>query len=410
MIRTTPPPAKRGPSFEQAATAVLDRLQHALAALIASGPADIRKAADVERAFGVDHRLGWQVYRIANAKHPLAAGAHVPARVSLDRLVRVAAKRGVAESVLTEVSAAFDAFEAIVLQYAGSRAEFDALISSAIPEEHERVSLESRALLYQASRTLRGAAMRTALFSHIVYPNARSPELLDECNIMGNFGVHRIRRASVIETSAAFRDAAGSRIQTIDGRAITGTTDVTLARFCSQPTPVLVPRPGERETRFVLEGDDVGLKAAVDYVFADYLPAGRSRFATPERQLIGAAFIPDVPAQRQIVDLLVHDELVPVETQAHAAVYDIVPRGHLERVPDPDRELDRVDFTPSVRVLHQSPAELRSLHLPTYQEIVRTVCEARGWDIQRLRGYRVEIEYPAYTWQTLLTLPLPAKP
>lgn len=155
--RTPSVTSKRGPSFEQAASAVLDRLQHALAALIAAGPSDVRKAADVERVFGVDHRLGWQVFRIVNAKHPLAAGAHVPAKVSLDRLIRTAGKLGVAEGVLAEVASAFDGFEAMVRQHATSRAEFDTLISSAIPEEQERVSLESREQLYQASRTPRAA-------------------------------------------------------------------------------------------------------------------------------------------------------------------------------------------------------------------------------------------------------------
>lgn len=37
------------------------------------------------------------------------------------------------------------------------------------------------------------------------------------------------------------------------------------------------------------------------------------------------------------------------------------------------------------------------------------ICEKRGWDGSQLKGYRVEIEYPVYSWQTVLSLEKPRR-
>jgi hypothetical protein len=98
-------------SFEHAAGMVLGRLQIALAELLRAVPAQTRTASEVERAFGVDYKLGWQVHRIANSKNPLAAGPNVPARVSMEKLLKAASRRQVPDDVVERVSRAFGEFE-----------------------------------------------------------------------------------------------------------------------------------------------------------------------------------------------------------------------------------------------------------------------------------------------------------
>ncbi len=152
----------------------------------------------------------------------------------------------------------------------------------------------------------------------------------------------------------------------------------------------------------------MGLKAAVDTVFADSLSGARSRYATPERPMIGVAHATDTPAVLQIIDVLMHEDLVR-DQEPEARVYDMVPHGQLTKLPDPDRELDRVAHQPLVRSLGRVPAGLRCLHVPRYQEMIACICDKRGWDASRLRGYRLEIEYPVYSWQTALTFRLPTR-
>jgi hypothetical protein len=402
-------PSQPRRSFEQDATRVLGRLQHALADLLAGAPEEIRKAADVERIFGIDHRLGWQVYRIATSSHPLSAGINVPARVSVDRLVKVAARKGVSPAVVAEVTLAFDGFEELVKQHAGSRTDFDVLVGSALPEHQERIGVSARESMYQAARTIRGAAMDTSHITHMLHPSASDPDRLDGLHLSGNYGLHRIRHGATIQTPLVYRDPAKSNLRSVAGDALTDSTDVLLHRFCSDPMPKIRVHKGEGQVRFLLEVEDVGARAAVDSVFGVFMPAYRSRFAVPGVPLAGVAHETDAPAHWQVIDMLVYDGVIPFP-EPTATVYDMVPHGQLASIPDPDRDLDRVAFQPKVRSLGQGLEGFRCLHIPRYQEMLEFVCASRGWKVSRFHGFRVEIEYPVYSWQTVLALALPQRP
>src|SRR4051812_43470839 len=68
--------------FESAAAVVLGRMQEAFALLLKSVQGPTAKCTDVEKTFGIDPKLSWQVFRMATAANPLAVGTNVPARVS----------------------------------------------------------------------------------------------------------------------------------------------------------------------------------------------------------------------------------------------------------------------------------------------------------------------------------------
>lgn len=396
-------------TFEQDATIVLARLQQTLSDLVLAAPEEVRKAADVERVFGIDHRLGWQVFRIVKARNPLAVGPNVPARVSVERLLKSAGRRGVATTVTERVAEAFSRFEGLVREHAGNRQAFDALIAATLPEEQEKLNLASREALYNAAKNIRGVAMQTSHITHILYPSKDSPDRLDGLHLVGNFGLHRIRRGATIETSALCRDPSGANLRTIHGEPVTESTDVLLHEFCSNPQPKVHVCKGKQQVRFVMEGEDVGTQAAIDSVFADYIQSYRSRYAQPERQFAGVAHATDAPANWQVIDVLVCEGVAP-NPQPAVDVYDMVPHGQLARIPDPDRDLDRVAFLPGVRSMGRGIESFRCLHVPRYQEMLEFICAKRMWSPNRLHGFRVEIEYPVYSWQTALTLRLPEEP
>lgn len=399
-------PADRTLTFEQDATIVLARLQESLNALVLAAPEEVRKAADMERVFGIDHRLGWQVYRIVKARNPLAVGPNVPARVSVERLLKSAGRRGVSPSITERVAEAFSRFEGLIREHAGNRQVFDALIAAALPEEQEKLNLVSREALHNAAKSIRGVAMQTSHITHILYPTKDSPDRLDGLHLVGNFGLHRIRRGATIETSALCRDPSGANLLTVHGEPVTDSTDVLLHEFCSNPQPKIRVCKGEQKVRFVMEGEDVGTQAAINSVFADYIQSYRSRYAQPNRQFAGVAHATDAPANWQVIDVLVCEGAAP-SPQPAVEVYDMVPHGQLARIPDPDRELDRVAFSPGVRSMGRGLEAFRCLHVPRYEEMLEFVCAKRKWNPDLLHGYRVEIEFPVYSWQTALTLCLP---
>ncbi len=111
----------------------------------------------------------------------------------------------------------------------------------------------------------------------------------------------------------------------------------------------------------------------------------------------------------QVIDVLVCDGVVHSQ-EPDVKVYDVLTHGLLHKIPDPERELDRVAFQPTVRYLGRGLERFRCLHAPRYQEMLSYICERRGWNPASFHGYRVEIEYPPYSWQTVLTLRLPPRP
>lgn len=401
---------KRG--FEHAATVVLGNLQSSMLALVqAVARIEVRKAADVERALGMDRKLCWQVYRIATASNPLAAGANVPARVSVERLLKTAERKQVAPAIIEGVSRAFTEFELLVERHAATRGEFDALIAAALPEEQEKMNFASREAIYHAARNIRGVTMQTALISQILYPSADAPDLLDNVNLVGHLGLRRIRRGAVIECTARILSSSRqpSPMRTLDGRPVNNTADAMLPRFCSDPAPTVVAHDYGEQVRFTLEGEDVGMQAAVDSVFVGMMPAFRSRYATPERATTGMAVWTDAPAHWQVIDLLAYEGVIPAQDPM-VRVYDMIPHGPIVRSPEKSRDIDVVAFDPPVRYMGRALESFRCLHVPRYMEMLAHVCEKRGWDPDRLHGYRVEIEYPVYSWQTALSLRLPDPP
>lgn len=396
--------------FGQDAAQVLGELQSAMLSLVqGASPVEVRRAADVERALGVDRKLCWQVYRIATASNPLAAGTNVPARVSVERLLKVAERRRVSPITIAGVSRAFERFERLVAQHADSREEFDALIAAALPDEHDKMSFASREAIYHAARNIRGVTMQTGLISQILYPSKHAPDMLDVANMIGYLGLRRIRRGAPIECTALVVGNANPAVQTVDGRPVTDTADIMLEEFCSVPTPTMAPHPGGEQMRFTLEGEDVGTQAAVDSVFARVMPAFRSRYATPERATTGLAHATDAPSRWQVIDLLYFEGVLPAQ-DPEARVYDVIPHGVIRRYPDPTRDIDRVVFDPSVRYMGRGLESFRCSHAPRYMDMIQHICSKRGWDASRLHGYRVEIEYPVYSWQTVLALRLPNAP
>lgn len=117
----------------------------------------------------------------------------------------------------------------------------------------------------------------------------------------------------------------------------------------------------------------------------------------------------DAPARWQVIDVLACDGIARLQDPVVEA-YDMLPHGQLARIPDPDRALDRVAFTPSARYMGRGLESFRCVQLPRYLEMLAFVCGKRGWDAERLHGCRVEIEYPVYSWQTVLALKLPERP
>lgn len=407
---TAQPPRSKDVSFERAAVLALGELRGALGALIAALPRSVGKVADLEDALDIDRRLAWQVFRIVNSQGPLAAGTSVPATASLDRFLKAAGRKGIPDEVCAGVAAAYSKFERFVGEHAADRSEYDLMIASTDPEAGDKLQLASRQAMFEAARSIRGIVVDTALSMHLSFlDSAKGDHGLSFANVLVSMGLRRLRRDAPQHKHTLWVQNPAMPCETFDGRPMTDGSQALLRQFCTGPVLDSLQAQTGVQLEYVLRAEDVGSRAASDCAIGHVLPASLYRYATPERATSGIGHGTGLPARRQILDLIHFDGLFEPQTPI-CETYETVPNGGVRKIPAVGRENDRVYNTPEPRYMGRGIESFRCVHVPRYQEILACLCASRGWDPAKLHGYRFEMEYPVYSWQTVFALRLPQKP
>lgn len=399
--------------FEQAATVILGSLQHALLDTFAASPSEIRKAGDVEHAFGINHLLGWQLYRIAHAQNPLAAGMHVPARVSMKKFLTAAARRRIPAETLRRVSDTFDAFEQLVETDAGDRDELDAMLGAFLPEERRKQDLAARQALFKASSQLRGVAAEAdvaAMFFHL----SEDGSVVDRVTLNGQLGMRRTRpEAHIIIGSGDSSANLPFPLLTLDGRPASGPWGALLPQFSTSPLPEVETHELGGMSFYRVAGQDVGLRSAIDLVIADRRHGALPRYLAPGKPRFGGpSYAVEQPVKRSTLDVFVHRDVFP-GIAPRLWVYDTTARGPVTTFEDPTRAFDLIDTHDAIRTLPPLTAGLagaRLPHAPRYVEMLEHVYRSAGWDPAEFRGYRLDVQFPMPGTVYMLGFELPKPP
>lgn len=395
--------------FQDAATEVLGRLQRAFVELLKVGPGTPRKAAEVERAFRVDYKLGWQIHRIATEENPLAAGAHVPARVSIQRLLKSAARVGVGEEVRREIGEAFDAFERLLESEAHDRMELDAMMQGFVPEAREKNELAIKQSAFRAQSQLKGVALEAQVGAFFLHPS-KDGKMVDRATFSAFVGLRRLRADAHIGFATISASGTGASVLTLDGAVPDSAHSILLAEFCSAPAPKFDTARFGSTASYSVAGANVGMRSAVDLVMGEYRPAAMRRYVMPDgKRMAGVMNLPDMPMKRQITDVYLHRDVYPGSTP-QIGVYDTVPRGMVQRLDDPERERDRIPFKESMALIAGGPRAALAGPLERYVQMLDHVCGKLGWDPDAFRGYRLDVTFPVYGAQYMVGFALPEAP
>ncbi len=396
-------------SFEQTAVFVLGTLQRALADMLAAAPSEIRKAVDVGRVFGVNSPLGWQIYRIANAKNPLAAGTHVPARTSMKKLLTSAARRRVPSEIIERVSEAFDAFEHFVETSAGDREEVEAMLNAFLPEERYRQDLANREAAFKANSKVRGIANEVDITASFYFPS-KDKTAVDRAVLDASLGGRRSRPdVPIILGSGDFRPNS-ERPLSLDGQPFDGALGSLLPQFSTTPLPGLKTQQIGGTTYYCIEGHDVGLRSAADIVSAEYHPKMLPKYRPKDSWgYCGPSCRGISPAKHFTLDAFVHRDVYP-GVVPELRVYDTLARGEVVRFDDPDRRIDLLKTHDVIRPLPSKLAALGLPHAPRYVEMLEYVYKTLGLDPAEFRGYRLDVEYPIYGAQYRMGFLVPEPP
>lgn len=403
-----PHPA-RAMTFEDSATRVLGRLSVAFSELLLGVPAKPGTASEVERALGVDYKLSWQIHRLATCANPLANGAHVPARVSMQKLLSASSRRRVPMAVIREVSEAFDAFEQFVEAEAGDRHELVSMLGALAPEVREKQELEIKKAAFKAMSHVKSVSMEAQVGAFLLHPSSDGT-MVDRTTFSAYLGLRRLRAAAPIGFSTVSVTTPTSPVLTLDGHVPDGVHSILLPQFCSQPPPEFQVSTFGTHARYSVAGSRVGLSSAVDLVMAEHRPGAMKRYRQPDgRKTSGVMNLPDIPMKRQTTDIFLHKEVYPSSSPSFA-VYDTVPRGMAGSLDDPARQVDRVLFEESVQSISGGLLQAELPHFPRYLDMLRFCCDKLGWKPADFRCFRLDVFFPVYGAQYMIGFDIPDAP
>jgi hypothetical protein len=408
----TPSPASHAPAdlpFESAATAVLGRLQSSLVALLRGAPGPSGTCTEVEDTLGLDPKLAWQVFRIATSGNPLAAGMNVPVPAAMRRLLKAAAKRGVAAPIVAQVSDAFNEYERFVQLHADDREQVDVMIRAFLPQERDKRELANRQAMFKVMSQFKGASMEAEVGTYILCPspNGRS---VDRVLVVADLGLRRIRPGARIGFATMSTGPHQGATRTLDGQPSEGHWSVLLPEFCTNPMPRFEVSKTQDTTSYWVAGDDVGLRTSVDLVSAEHRPEAMKRYFEPGgSRMTGVFAAPTTPNKRTTVDLFIHHDLYP-QCVPSLSVYDVVPRGVLRPIHDPTRDHDRIQTSESIRMLGRGLGNADLPYFPRYLELMEHVYRKIGRDPSDFRGFRLDVHYPICGAQYIIGFELPDAP
>lgn len=394
---TTATEASSAESFEELAPRVIQQLRAALSTVIeaSSGSGPIRRAADLERELGLPTTLAWKVFTTAQSEPPFAKVENIPGPGAMSRFFDAAARRGLQDDLLDAARQAFENFETLVRQHAGTRAAMDSMISGLKNEGSDQIDLHHKRAAFKAYSHIWGVQAQTQLSCFILKPSETNPACIDAIGLRGLHNLWLLRRniSWVISSSRVCDDDGQVRrpvnMQPID--EIDPETPVSLLKdFCSRPFPAFRNVPVQNGLiNTVIEPHRIGSQSALTCLLGDILPEANAR-ARDEHNRVHAthSFI------RTPVEVLVHDVLI-----APGTFSDIEPRVSVfgdqrSGAPGPSREGDRLALRESVVHLGQGPSVLRTPDLPRYPDMVTYALEKAGWDARDFAVFRCRVEYP----------------
>jgi hypothetical protein len=408
MVSPTKPP------LETLILEVGRELARTLVRVLDAIPGGPHRPQALARMLGVNTVLTSRILKAAQQHDPLLVAHTIPGPEPLRRLLRAAERRKVDSTIIREAKGVVDRFERLIDVEAGDRSSLDAIISGWLPEARERVELLAKQSMFRGISQLLGTACDVDHLTGVLYPSSSDPDRIDLLWLGGSQALRRVRPGLVVKFDIGQAALSAVPLLTVAGEPVEALNGLLLEQFCSSPLPHIeikrLQRPGgDTRTQYVLSGEDVGPRSAVNLVYATWLPNKKERYLPPNQapRNTGAFIGVTVPAKVFQFDLLVHEEIYPGQTPA-LAVYRTVFDG-MVNPNDPSRELDRLEVAETLQSLGMGLTRFRSAEIPAYDAMLGHVCRERQWDGGRLRGFRCRIEYPIYSSQVVMSFELPPK-
>jgi hypothetical protein len=310
--------------------------------------------------------------------------------------------KGVPQSTADAAINAIELFSRIIRDSYGTRAALNAAISANQPDMQRRLELDSRYRVFKGMRELRGIEAATWLSTTFVTPNKNNPDLLSATMLQGFVALRRLRID--IPVSFAF-DAIGAVANAHSDAVDVPSSTLSLEDLYTNKPAVLDLDTVGGKMMYRLRQSGLGKHAVTDMLAMVRVPEWRSRFARPERPLVGPFAQPSAP-----VKLLVFDLLAPAGTFTDEAPLLSVYAPSMRGAANPNdawRDIDRTSIPETVEVHGAGEHSFEMPEIPNYRKMLERVAADLGHDLDTLQLYRVRIAYPVFGFQFVMSLHLP---
>lgn len=397
------------------AVQAIRQMRSALAAMVMGIPGlRFRKPNDLSNALGLDPKLAWKIGRSLEESDPFAAAQYLPGPTGIKKLVAAASHHDTPPELIEATRAASDNFNAIVRHQAGTRKNFNILMTGNSRAIRPSAEIEHRRRAFEGNSYVFGVYARTIFRTCITMPS-ENPDWWDFATLRGFIEFCRLRpNVAWRMTSPASVDAERAYHHPaehipIDPNASTDPNTLPLMLdHCTHPLPKFRRIKGPYgDTEFEFVADSVGIDSRINCVTGQMLHHFEPRYRTEAYDNLCFSFPIRTPAHVAVFDVLINRRLFETTDALRVKLCNDLFGGgpgfyyeHSDRLPLLE-ELSYLGRGPDVAVTTDIPGYLQMLQLA----MRRFGCVADDYDV-----YRIRIEYPPITTRLLIERPYPERP
>ncbi|MEM7754149.1 MAG: hypothetical protein AAF297_00780 [Planctomycetota bacterium] len=370
------------------------------------------KPIELNKQFGIDRRLGWELSRMMQDADVFAAARHFPGRAALNRFLRAASAKDVAEQELERIRLATEEFEKIIAEHGGDRDRFDLVLASLSAAEARDELLAQRRAAFLANRFIYGGEASIHLRSRVLSPSTIRDGFIDIISVGGLVDLLRLKPDTPWPVYVRrWHDASGRSQGPTQPRAadpVSGDDPPMLRTFC-EPESIDVDRvevePGLVE--YVLPPGPLGETGAVSCLVGEVFDAVGPAFARPDDDAVEFNTRVGTPAERLVIDTFIHRDLAVLGNPT------LLLRNEIQRVFRGRKvwtEADDLEPLAAPQVLGSGPAVVGMIEARWYGRMVAHVLESNGHDPDDFLLHRVVIPYPPLGATATVRYALPDRP
>lgn len=411
----------QGPSLQTRSGSVALMLRDSLEPIVRWISGQTLRPATVARELEIDRTLAARIVRGVKSPVPALVFKEVPSPAGLRIFMDACQRTGVPQQLVDDLGDSVRGFERLIDEFSGGRSELEAALSAWDPGVRQRAEHAAKQAIHKAMCTLLGYQTEVMVGSLIVAPSRDDEEALDTVNVLGKFGIRRLRTSSPITVFGRRQDlppppgkraeagSHGNGVETLGGEVNAQDAHAYLLReFCTNPLPPLNLFSNAGLKLYTLPEGQPSINRPVDLVGVLRHRADSQRYATPEMKNRWASQVVRIPSRYFVSDVFMHKSAYPdstpvVTTTLHGLATNVRPDV-------PSFQLDKIDLSIPIQSLGRGLTDADLRELPRYRSMMATIFDRLGWNPDDFRGYRVRVQYPVPMVAISYWFDLPERP